>query len=124
MKRSIAALVLLAASLMASEALALDANLSWTANTEADLSWYRLYRATGTCAAPGTFVMVRQVNKTATLHPTSTTDPLPAGDATYCYRLTAGDTSNNESVPSLPVQLLVNQDPPGAPQGFRATVGQ
>jgi hypothetical protein len=117
---SLMALVLL----VAAPAWALDATLAWDARTESDLAWYKIYRAPGACANPGAFAMVRQVNKTATSNPTTTTDTLPAGDGTYCYKATAGDTVGNESVFSNTSEVVANQVPPMAPQNFRATVGQ
>lgn len=105
--------------LAAAPAFAVDATLSWTANPEPDLSWYRMYQAPGACSNPGAFAMVKQVAKPAV----STTVPIVA-DGTYCFKATAGDLANNESVFSTTSELTVNTVPPGAPQNFRATVGQ
>ena len=103
----------------AAPAFAVDVNVAWNANTETDLAWYRVYQAPGACANPGPFAMAKQVAKPAV----SAAIPMTA-DGTYCFKATAGDTANNESVFSNTAEVVVNTVPPGAPQNLRATVGQ
>ncbi|MEL6445866.1 MAG: T9SS type A sorting domain-containing protein [Bacteroidota bacterium] len=72
--------------------------LSWTANTEGDLSGYRLYRDT----SPGASTLLASVGAGATNY----TDADLASD-TYYYRLTAFDTAGNESGFSEEVEVAV-----------------
>jgi hypothetical protein len=84
---------------------------TWAANTEADLNGYNMYRAPGTCAAPGAFVKIDTFTKTEL---TGVLDN-PATDGPYAHKLTAFDTANNESLFSTCVEMVYNVVPPKAP---------
>jgi hypothetical protein len=95
-------------------------DLSWSANGEADLAGYRLYRST---SSGGGFVEV----SSGLLSGTSASDATVVNGTTYFYVITAEDTSGNESGFSAEVsatpQEPVDTTPPAAPTGLTATGG-
>ncbi|MFL6212264.1 MAG: C25 family cysteine peptidase [Blastocatellia bacterium] len=63
--------------------------VSWTAGAPAAAS-YNVYRAVGTCAAPGTFTRVA-----SGVAGTSYLDPTVSGGTTYAYKIEAADATGN-----------------------------
>lgn len=99
-------------ALLAWPVLAATVNIAWNANTESDLAGYRLYRAPGACSNPGAFATV------GTFGRVTTGSNVVTADGTYCYKLTAYDTANNESPFSAGAEAVVNTVPPVAPTGL------
>jgi fibronectin type 3 domain-containing protein len=90
--------------------------LNWTANTEPDLAGYNVYRSN---AANGTFFKLNTASLITS--PTYMDSSAPAGQASF-YRVTAVDTSGNESQPATTnATRLVDTTPPAAPAGFGAS---
>jgi|GEM_PF-381614 len=91
-------------------------DLAWTANAEADLAQYTLYRNTTNDSASATALT------TIAAPTTSYTDNSVTNQTTYYYWLTAVDNSDNESAMSDGVQATpVDTQPPATPTGLTAT---
>lgn len=89
-------------------------SLAWNANTEADLAGYNVYRG---ASSGGSFIRLN----TGLLAITSYIDSAaPAGAVSY-YRVTAVDTSGNESSPATANALRPDVAPPAPPAGLTAT---
>jgi len=71
-------------------------DLTWTANMEADLSYYKVYRST---TSTGTYGKIGSAPKGTS--PNYSDIGLPSS-TTYWYKVTAVDTSGNESLKSAP----------------------
>lgn len=81
-------------------------NISWQANTEADLAGYKIYRNN---------TEIANVDKTVTTYNDATVAP----GITYTYEITAYNTSNLESERSSPVTVTT---PPATPTGVTGQV--
>jgi hypothetical protein len=91
------------------------ANLKWNANTEADLAGYKLYRSTN----KGASSLIASPAKGATTY----IDELPVMDGTVEYALSAIDTTGNESERTIPVEVVINSNPPMTPTGLTVVLG-
>ncbi|MEM7584043.1 MAG: endonuclease [Acidobacteriota bacterium] len=96
-------------------------SLSWLANGESDLAGYHVYRAT---SASGPFGRVNG----ALVGVNSFTDSAVTNGTVYFYRVTAVDTSSNESadsnqVSATPDSSIPDTTAPAAPTGLGATSG-
>ncbi len=95
----------------------LNLRATWTANTEADMREYRLYRTDGTRTLIGTILHPN------TSHNFSVTVP-DQSSGTLRFVLTAVDTNNNESADSSPATYSYNLDtiPPAAPRNLSVQI--
>jgi hypothetical protein len=88
-------------------------SLTWTANTEADLAGYTLYRRRGEAAFTPIATLLAQP---------SYTDRGLTNDTAYDYRVSAVDRSGNESAPSADLSLTPTLSAaPTAPTGLQAS---
>lgn len=88
-------------------------DLTWNANSEADLSRYTVYRAK---SAGGPFARIASVTKTAS--PGYSNTGLQQS-TTYYYRVTAIDASGNQSTYSAKVSATTASNPTGPTIGTR-----
>jgi fibronectin type 3 domain-containing protein/peptidoglycan/xylan/chitin deacetylase (PgdA/CDA1 family) len=87
-------------------------NLSWNANTESDLASYSVYRSTTSGFTPGAGTFVTSTTSS------SYSDTGLSASTTYYYKVTAVDTSGNESSPSAQASATTQSGaaPPEAPE--------
>jgi fibronectin type 3 domain-containing protein len=101
-------------------------SVSWDAGTEPDLQYYQLYvSGNGSDFVPaGGPIFFNPNDPESPARLTSDyTFAAPAGaTTTKRFRVTAIDTSGNESEPSEAVSVAVDNEPPGAPAGLRVGV--
>jgi fibronectin type 3 domain-containing protein len=90
-------------------------SLTWTDTTSGVT--YNMYRATGACASGLVFSKLNSTAITATAYTDASS--LTAG-TTYCYQVTAVNSSGVESIPSNEAPAVI-PNPPPAPTGL--TVG-
>jgi len=94
-----------------------SATLQWTANQEANLAGYRIYRGTN----PGVYGVPTTVGKITTYQYTNLLT-----DKTHYFTITAFDASGNESLPSPEVKKYItnsfNSSGPPPPPGGGAPV--
>ncbi|PTL84294.1 glycoside hydrolase [Vitiosangium sp. GDMCC 1.1324] len=105
--------------LLATAANPTQVNLLWTANTESDLASYNLYRSTTSGFTPSASNRI----STGVVGNTYANSGLSAS-TTYYYKLTAVDTSGNESSASTQASATTpapDTTPPAAPTGLQAT---
>lgn len=76
-------------------------SLTWTGNSEGDLAGYNVYRAD---SAGGTYIKVNS----ALVNTSSYSDNAVSASTTYYYKVTAVDTSANESVQSSSVSATTD----------------
>lgn len=92
-----------------------DVDLTWSANTEADLAGYALKRASSTA---GPFTTIDTLGASAT----SATDTNPMSGLNV-YVLTASDTSGNESAASSSASVTITSTPTSFATGDTAVSG-
>lgn len=103
--------------------------MSWQVdNAEPDVQHYQLYVSnTGEEGSFGPAGDRLNFSPSASDNPprlsTSYTFSAPVGQVTRrWFTVTAIDTSGNESQPATPVEVVVDQEPPGPPEGLRVVV--
>ena len=92
-------------------------NLDWADNTDSDLAGYKVYRSTTSDFTPGSANFVKQVTTSAY------TDTGLTADTTYYYKVTAVDTSGNESQPSAQASAKTQQGGGTTPPGEYTQIG-
>lgn len=112
--------------LLATVAKAADGTLTWTLNTEADLSGYHIFRGSTAAVCTGTaplpVLMVAGAPATVGKVNTFKDVNLPAIDGTLCWEISAFDTTLNESGRSNRVSKVLNSLPPLAPAGLGVVI--
>jgi hypothetical protein len=92
-------------------------NLDWADNTDSDLAGYKVYRSTTSGFTPNSANFVKQVTTSAY------TDTGLTADTTYYYKVTAVDTSGNESQPSAQASAKTQQGGGTTPPGEYTEIG-
>jgi fibronectin type 3 domain-containing protein len=121
-------ILLFAGNLNAQSVTDKQVSLSWDAGTEPDIQYYQLYVSTS-----GDDAEYGPVGDPISFNPNDPTAPAtlsasytfqaPAGAVTTrWFKVTAIDTSGNESAPSEAVLVSVDNEPPSAPTGIRVAV--
>lgn len=122
MKRFIGILIVIGLMVFPISVFAGSATLTWTANSEADLAGYKVYRGNGVCAVGPLQPLVVSGSPVSLGKVTTYTDTtVPVFDGDLCYELTAIDTANNESPHSTRATKVINGIPPVAPTGLTIT---
>lgn len=98
---------------------ATDVTLEWDSNTEADMSYYQIYRSDdgGT-----TWIMIGQSTHTGDGTETFLDEAVP--DGSYKWYVTAVDLSGNESLPSNIVGETLDSVAPAPPTGLWVKIKQ
>jgi len=89
-----------------------DVSFEWTANVEADLSGYNIYRT----ATSGTY---NETNLVGTVIASAVQFvDVAVEDGQWYWAITAIDTAGNESAKSIEVTAILDTIPPAIPQNF------
>ncbi len=80
-------------------------SLAWSGNSESDLAGYNVYRSD---TSGGTYIKVNS----ALVNTSAYNDTAVSASSTYFYKVTAVDTSSNESVQSSSVSATTDGTPP------------
>lgn len=80
-----------------------EITLSWSPNSDSDLAGYHIYRSE---SASGNYIRINSALHTTTNY----TDSSLASNTTYFYKITAVDTSNNESSTSISVNATTENN--------------
>lgn len=91
-----------------SPCLASTVEVSWNANTEADMASYNVYQGN---------TLIGNV-----LHPTTKYTVNNLVDGTYSFQVSAVDTSGNESIRSDAVSIKIDTTAPAKPTGIKALI--
>jgi len=108
--RKLLAILLVLSLMFSTSVFAATTNLTWTANTEADMSYYKVYRS---CTQNGTYSVITTVT-----HPSASFQDNTACTPESWYYITAVDTTEHESSPSLKANKVFVVGAGNAPSGL------